>query len=54
MLSWGKLWTKRYTKTKKPKGTSEEPWAKTGRQKQKQGTAKAPCTQHHQKGGQNT
>ena len=34
--------------------TSEEPRAKTGCWEQKQGTPYAPCTQHHQKGGQTT
>ena len=54
MHSWGKLCTTRYKKTKNPTATSEEQGAKTGCQEQKQGTAHAPCTQHHQRGGQNT
>ena len=33
---------------KSPTVTSEEPGAKTGCREQKQGTAHAPCTQHHQ------
>ena len=37
-----------------PTAISEEPGAKTGCREQKQGTAHAPCTQHHQRGGQNT
>ena len=45
MQSWGKFWMARYRKTKKtPAATSEE----LG---EKQGTAHAPCTQHHQRGG---
>ena len=51
MCSWGKLWTKR---PKSPTATSEEPGAKAGGQEQKQGTVHAPCTQHHQRGGQST
>ena len=48
MRSWGKFWTTRYKKTKK----TQLPFLKS--QEQKQGTAHAPCTQHHQRGGQNT
>ena len=39
---------------KNPTAASEELEAKTGCQEQKQGTAHAPCTQHHQRGGQTT
>ena len=55
MHSWGKLWTTRYKKTKKsPTATSEELRATTGCQEKTQSTAHAPCTQHHQRGGQTT
>ena len=54
MHSWGKLWTTRYKKTKNPSATSEEPGAKAGRPEQNQSTVHAPCTQHHQSGGQTT
>ena len=51
MSSWGKLWTKRYKKTKNPTATSEGPGAKTGCWEKNKGTVHAPCTQHHQSGG---
>ena len=47
----GKQDTKR---PKRPTAASEEPGAKAGCQELKQGTAHAPCTQHHQRGGQTT
>ena len=57
MHSWGKLWT-RYRKRKKETeslaASSEEPGAKAGTWKQKQGTMCAPSIQHHQRGGQIT
>ena len=52
MRSWGKLWTKRYKKTKTPIATAKELGAKTGCWEQKLGTARASCTQQHQSGGQ--
>ena len=48
MSSWGKLChkiQKDQKKTQLPLLNSQE---------QKQGTAHAPCTQHHQRGGQTT
>ena len=39
---------------KSPTATIEELGAKTTCLEKKQGTAHAPCTQHHQRGGQNT
>ena len=52
----GQIMDKKIQKDQKknPTATSEESGAKTGCQEQKQGTVHAPCTQHHQKGGQNT
>ena len=51
MCSWGKFWTKRPPKTQPPllRGWEQKPC-----QEQKQGTAHAPCTQHHPWGGQST
>ena len=54
MRSWGKFWTKGTQRPENPTATSEEPGAKTKRWEQKQGTAHAPCTQHHQRDGQTT
>ena len=39
---------------KSPLPLSEEPGAKAGYSKQRQGIAHAPCTQHHRRGGQTT
>ena len=48
MHSWGKLWTKRYKKTKKThKWPLLKIWEKKWCQEQKQGTANVPCTQYH-------
>ena len=54
MHSGGKLWTERYKKIKIPAATFKELGAKTGYREQKQGPAHAPCTPHHQRGGQTT
>ena len=54
MRSWGKFQTKDTKRPKNPTATFEEPGAKTGSWEQKQSTAHAPCTQHHQRGGQIT
>ena len=48
MCSWGKFWTQKETKDQK----TQLPLLKS--LEQKQGTEHAPCTQHHQRGGQNT
>ena len=48
MRSWGKFWTAKYKKTKKTQLPLWKSW------EQKQGTEHAPCTQHHQGGGQTT
>ena len=53
-LSWGKFWIQkiqRDQKTQRPLLRSLE--QKTGCQEQKQGTEHVPCTQQHQRGGQN-
>ena len=50
----GQTLDKRYKETKNPATTFEEPGAKAGGWEQKQGTAHAPCTQHHLRGGQTT
>ena len=47
----GKSGPKRYKETNK---STEEPGAKTGGQKQKQGTEHVPCTHHHLRDGQAT
>ena len=54
MCSWGKSWTKRYKKTKKPNCHFWRARSKKRCQEQKQGTGHAPCTPHHQRGEQNT
>ena len=54
MRSWGKFRTKDTKRPKNPTAAFEEPGAKAGDQEQKQGTAHAPCTQRHRRGGQTT
>ena len=46
--------TKRQQQQKNPTAISEEPGAKIGCQEKKQGTAHAPCTQHHKGVDKNT
>ena len=41
-------------KPKNPNATFEEPGAKAGVVEQKQVSVRDPCTQHHQRNGQNT
>ena len=41
-------------KPKNPHATFEEPGAKAGVVEQKQVSVRDPCTQHHQRNGQNT
>ena len=52
MLSWGRLWARRYKKMETSAATSKKPRAKAWCQKQKKGTVHPPCTHHHQRGGQ--
>ena len=56
MCNWGKLSTTKYRKdqNKTPTATSAEPGAKAGGREPKQGTAHAPLTHHHLRGGQTT
>ena len=51
MQSWGRLWARRYKKTKTPTTSFEDPSVKTVLG-EKQGTMHAPCIQPHQRGGQ--
>ena len=55
MCSQGKLWTK--DKKKKKNQTNchfRSTWRKTGLWEQNQGIEQVPCTEHHQRGKQNT
>ena len=51
MRNWGKFWAKIQKRPKHPTATSKELGAKIVCQEQKQGTAHAPCTQHHKEVG---
>ena len=51
MRNWGKFWAKIQKRPKHPTATSKELGAKIVCREEKQGTAHAPCTQHHKEVG---
>ena len=54
MGSWGKIWTIRYKKTKKPTCHFWRAESKGECQEQKQGTVHVRCAQHHPRGEKTT